>query len=90
MVTRPASQPQPTNQLPIYFDILIDEPVVDFPVGPNAPGLAVTGTATGVRYTVEGARDRYRLTVLDVESDGTIAVSVPEGLCADLFGNLNQ
>ncbi len=61
-------QPNPTNQLPIYFDILIDEPVVDFPVGPNASGVVIGGTATGLR---------------------SIAVSVPENVCADLFGNIN-
>lgn len=88
-VRRTPGQPHPTNQLPIYFDILIDEPVVDFPVGPNVPGIEIGGTATGLRYVVEGAKETYRLTVLEVEGDGTIEVSVPEGLCADLFGNVN-
>lgn len=82
-------QPDPTNQFPIYFDIKVDKPVVDFPTGPNAPGVVLSGTATGLRYTVEGSRDAYRLSVLSAEHDGTIAVSVPDGLCADLFGNLS-
>ncbi len=89
MVRQAPDQPDPTNQFPIYFDIKIDEPVVDFPTGANAPGIVLSGTASGLRYTVEGARDTYRVAILSAEHDGTIEVSVPDGLCADLFGNLN-
>lgn len=62
---------------------------MDFPTGPMVPGLDITGTATGIRYRVEGERDRYRLTVIEVGGDGRIEVAVPEGLAADLFGNIN-
>jgi len=89
VVRQAPDQPDPTNQFPIYFDIKIDEPVVDFPTGANAPGIVLSGTASGLRYTVEGARDIYRVAILSAEHDGTIEVSVPGGLCADLFGNLN-
>lgn len=89
VVRQSPDQPDPTNQFPIYFDIAIDEPVVDFPTGNNVPGIVLSGTATGLRYTVEGARDTYRVAILSAEHDGTIEVSVPDGLCADLFGNLN-
>lgn len=89
MVRQAEGQQDPTNQFPINFDITVDEPVVDFPTGPNAPGILLTGTAAGLRYTVEGSRDAYRVSILSVEHDGTIEISVPDGLCADLFGNLN-
>lgn len=89
VVRQAEGQQDPTNLFPINFDVVIDEPVVDFPTGPNAPGVVLSGTATGLRYTVEGTRDAYRVSVLSAEHDGTIEVSVPDGLCADLFGNLN-
>lgn len=68
---------------------MFDEPVVDFPVGPNAAGVKIAGTATDLRYLVEGSKDMYRLTILEVGGDGSIGISVPEGVCADLFGNIN-
>lgn len=89
VVCQAEGQSDPTNTFPIHFDIKVDEPVVDFPTGVNAPGIVIAGTASGLRYTVEGERDTYRVSILSVEHDGTIEVSVPDGLCADLFGNLN-
>lgn len=88
-MSQATGQKDPTNELPIHFDIIIDEPVVDFPTGINTPGVQVSGTATGLRYSVEGSRDRYRLSVLSIEGDGTIEIAVPDAVCADLFGNLN-
>jgi hypothetical protein len=90
VVRRAPGQPAETNALPILFDVLFDEPVLDFPVGVNAGGIVFTGTASGLHYVASGAEDAYRVTVRSVQQDGDLALSIPAELVADLFGNVNR
>ncbi len=89
VVRRAQDQPAETNVLPIRFDILFDEPVIDFPTGINSGGIVFSGSATGLRYEVTGEKATYQLTVRSIVQDGDLVLSVPAELAADLFGNLN-
>ena len=89
VVQRGADQSAETNALPIVFDVLFDEPVLEFPTGVNVGGIEFSGTADGLHYVVEGDRATYRVTVKSILQDGMLSVAVPAGLSADLFGNAN-
>ncbi len=90
VVRKGPGQPGVTNALPIVFDVVFEEPVVDFPVGFNVPGLLFTGSAAGLHYEVTGQRAFYQVTIRSIEQDGDVALAIPAALTADLFGNVNR
>jgi PKD repeat protein len=67
-------QADPTNGLPILFDIVFSAPVIGF----DAAGVTPIGTALNPLYTVTGSGANYTLTVTDADSDGTVAFRIPE------------
>ncbi len=90
VVRKGPGQPGVTNALPIVFDVTFEEPVVDFPVGFNVPGLVFTGSAAGLHYEVTGEKASYQVIIRAIEQDGDLALAIPAALTADLFGNVNR
>lgn len=90
VVRKGPGQPSVTNALPIVFDVVFEEPVVDFPVGFNAPGLQFTGSAAGLHYEVVGEKSFYQVIIRSIEQDGDLTLAIPAALTADLFGNVNR
>lgn len=90
VVRKGPGQPSVTNALPIVFDVVFEEPVVDFPVRFNAPGLQFTGSAAGLHYEVVGEKSFYQVIIRSIEQDGDLTLAIPAALTADLFGNVNR
>jgi PKD repeat protein len=67
-------QADPTNGLPILFDIVFSAPVVGF----DTTDVTPIGTALNPLYTVTGSGANYTLTVTGTDSDGTVAFRIPE------------
>jgi hypothetical protein len=73
-VNQQTGQADPTNGLPIFFDIVFSAPVVGF----DAAAVTPIGTALNPLYTVTGSGATYTLTVTGADSDGTVAFRIPE------------
>jgi hypothetical protein len=73
-LNKQTGQPDPTNGLPILFDIVFNAPVVGF----DAAAVTPIGTAVNPLYTVTGSGATYTLTVTGADSDGTVAFRIPE------------
>ncbi len=82
-VRRAASQANPTSQLPVQFEILSDEPVIDV----DLSDVILTGTASGLAYSLSGGGALYTVSVTSVAVSGTITASVTQGAAQDLAGN---
>ena len=84
-VNQAVGQADPTNALPIVFDVVFNEPVTGF----NETDVMMGGTAAGATLEVNGSGDTYTIDVTDVTGDGTLVSSVGAGVCQDAAGNPN-
>jgi hypothetical protein len=76
-------QMDPTNGLPIVFEITLSEPGAGF----DFNDINFTGTATVSSFNlVQFNTNRYTLTVSGLDNDGTVEVSIPAGAATDRFG----
>ncbi|MFC1735099.1 Ig-like domain-containing protein [Candidatus Hydrogenedentota bacterium] len=91
-VEQQVDQPDPTNVLPIMFDIVFDEPVT----GLDESGVTIYGTATGVEYEVTSAGEyglydtAYTLTITNIIGDGTVIPTVNAGSALDPAENATE
>mgnify|MGYP003757410163 CR=1 FL=1 len=84
-VNQAPAQPDPTNMLPIVYDVVFSEPVTGFGVA----DVSMIGTASGVVFGVTGSGAAYSITVTGVSGDGAVVPVVPAGGCQDAAGNGN-
>ncbi len=84
-VNQNAAQDDPTDTLPVVFDVTFSEPVGAF------AGSAVqnAGTAPGVTFSVSGSGDTYTIQATRVNDEGTISPRIPAGVTSDPAGNPN-
>ncbi len=85
-VEQSSGQADPSNTLPITFDVTFTEPVEGF----DETDVTMGGTATGVTFTVTGADDTYTINVTVVTGDGTLEPSIGASVCTDPAGNANE
>jgi len=85
-VEQASGQADPTNTLPVTFEVLFSEEVTGFDAGDVTMG----GTATGTSFTVTGSGTTYTITVTSVTGDGTLEPTIAGGVCQDLVGNPNN
>lgn len=84
-VNQAPAQPDPTNMLPIVYDVVFSEPVTGFGVA----DVSMIGTALGVAFGVTGSGTNYSITVTGVSGNGTVVPVIPAGGCQDAAGNGN-
>jgi len=84
-VEQSIGQSDPTNALPISFTVTFSEPVAGF----DASDVNMSGTATGVIFSVTGSGTIFTISVTSVVGDGTLVPSIAAGRCTDLIGNPN-
>ena len=77
IVEQAIDQNDPTDALPIRFDVVFDEPVIGF----DSDDVTLAGTASGVEISLQGSGALYTIVVWDVATGGTIEVSIPAEVC---------
>lgn len=85
-----SGQPDPTNQLPIRFRVVFDQPVTDFTAG----DIMVAGTAPGTRSisVIEVAPNNgttYDVYVNGMTGSGTVIASIPAARVQNSAGQPN-
>ncbi len=92
-VTRPevtinqaSLQTDPTNKLPIAFDILFSKDVINF----TFDDLTWNGTASGISGTVTGSGATYIVEINSVGVEGTLIPVIDEGKVHDALANVNM
>ena len=83
-IDQATAQEDPTNTLPICFDVVFDEPITSF----AANQLNISGTATGVVASLNGAGSNYTVWINSIDSDGTIIISIPSNACNALSNSM--
>jgi len=81
-IDQAAGQDDPTNALPIAFDVVFDEPMIGF--GPE--GVVVTGPVDTNMVSVSGSGANYAIWVLATTGEGVITASIPADVCQTAFG----
>ena len=85
-INQQGAQSDPTNALPILFDVAFSEGVTGF----AAADVAQSGTATGVTFTVTAVdASHYTVRATVVTGDGTVQPTIAADRCNDLAGNPN-
>ena len=87
-VEQAATQADPTDTVPIYFDVVFSEPVRDFTASDVSMGGNAGATATWTILT--STPFRYQIRVDSVGVGGLIIPSIPAGVAFDMPGNPNQ
>ncbi len=85
VITKAATQPDPTNVSPIMFDVVFDEWIDDF----NSGDVSVGGTANPNSAVVTGSGRRYKIAVSGMTDSGTVYATIPAGAAHDKNGNPN-
>ena len=84
-VEEDGDQDDPTNTLPIVFDVTFSEAVTGFAIGDVTMG----GTATGVTAEVAGSGAAYTISVTAITGDGTVIPSLAVDIASGVNGNTN-
>lgn len=85
-INQSAAQTDPTNNSPIMFTVVFDQPVIGFTTG----DVVITGTASaGVAHVVTGGPTTYYVTVAGMISCGTIIANIPAGVCTNTLTQPN-
>ncbi len=87
-INQAATQPDPTNTLPIVYSVLFSSPVTGF-TGGDVSFAGTTAGGTPVA-SVTGSGSSYLVSVSGITSAGTVVVSIPAAVAQDEAGNLNQ
>ena len=80
-------QADPTNQTPIDFTVVFNEPVTGF-TGTDVTLTGTAGATTATSTPTEGTT--YTVTVSGMTQDGTVIATVPPSAANDLAGNPNE
>ncbi len=90
VITQLGGQVDPTNQVPIFFQAVFDEPID--PTTFSGGDVSNSGTATGGVWTVGNSGDNqtFTLTVNALTSDGSIIPTIAGSVVTDLAGNNNN
>lgn len=79
-INQSAAQADPTNNAPINFLVVFDQPVVGF----TGAGVNLTGTATGNLIKVAtGGPTTWNVAVAGMTSCGTVIATIPAGVCTN-------
>lgn len=76
-INQAAGQPDPTNALPILFDVVFSRAVIGFATG----DVLITGTAGATTGVVTGGGDTYQVAVSGVSTFGTVIANIPAFVC---------
>lgn len=91
-VSQAGLQEDPTNALPITFEVVFDEPVTGFD-GDDSDDVDMDfsqGTLGVTSYTVTGGPTTYTVQVTGVNgTEGTVIAAVPPGICINNEGTPN-
>ena len=82
-INQASGQEDPTNDLPIHFDVVFSEPVSDF----TAADVSLGGTAAGGSRSFTGSGTTYVVSVSGLTSDGTVIAAIAAGAAHDAAGN---
>ncbi|MDH5720750.1 MAG: T9SS type A sorting domain-containing protein [Spirochaetia bacterium] len=83
------TQADPTNVLPITFDVVFSEPI-DPATFSAAADIIQNGTATGITWNLTtGNNKTWTLSVATVTGEGTVIPSINAGAVTDTTGNNN-
>jgi hypothetical protein len=85
-ITQAAAQVDPTSGQPILFTAVFSEPVPDFATG----DVTLSGTAGATNATVSGSGTTYTVTASGMVSNGTVTVSIPQGVAHDAANNPSE
>ena len=85
-VEQDVGQDDPTNELPITFSVVFNDPVTGFD---QPSDVTMGGTAAGVTFGVSGSGTDYTITVT-AAGDGTLVPTIGAGVCQDAAGNPND
>jgi hypothetical protein len=89
-IDQQGSQADPTNTLPVTFDVVFSEEMWLDP--PDAADIIQSGTATGVTFTVTNSGDyrNYTVQATALTGDGTVQPILPFNCCHSCMGNPND
>jgi len=80
------NQIDPTDAVPIAFDVVFSKPVEGF----TEEDVEISGTAPGDKTVViQGSGSNYTVYVRGMTGSGTVIASIPAGAAVDSFGNRN-
>ena len=83
-INQASGQPDPTESLPIVFDVNFSRPVTGF----SDNDVIITGTAPGEKAVdVIGVGSSYTVSVAGVTGSGTVIASIPAAAAQDEFDN---
>ena len=85
-INQGGAQPDPTNSLPIVFDVVFSENIIDF----TFDDINWIGTAFGITGIITGSGSTYAIEVNVVGTDGTIIPIIEELKVHDALGNTNS
>ncbi|MBD3418898.1 MAG: DUF2341 domain-containing protein, partial [Chitinivibrionales bacterium] len=85
-VNQAGGQADPTNSLPIVFDVNFNETVINF----SSSDITFSGTATGITHTISGSGSSYQIDVTAITGAGTVVPSIGAGVLTDLEDNPND
>jgi large repetitive protein len=79
-------QNDPAYFSPIYFSVNFSEIVTGF----ESEDVILSGTALATTAIVSGSGSSYQVSVSGMSAEGTVTLTIPEGICTDLAGNTNS
>jgi large repetitive protein len=80
-----AAQAETTSTVPIVYDVVFSEPVVDFATG----DVTLSGTAGATTAVVTGSGSNYTVSVSGMAQDGTVIASIDAARAHDIAANAN-
>lgn len=84
-VNQGSGQSDPTNVLPVIFDVVFNRPVSDFATG----DVTFSGGAVVSGYDIQGSGTNYTIAVTTLSSEGQIVAGLAAGVAHDEYGNGN-
>ncbi len=84
-INQTSSQTDPTNVLPVSFDVVFSEDVVDF----TFDDITWNGTASGVSGTISGSGAVYTVEISSLGTEGTLIPIIEAGKVHDALANVN-
>jgi len=83
-INQAAGQPDPTNAIPIQFDVVFNQPVTGF--GPEDVSFAGSTAGGGLVANVSGSGRTYTVAVSGVAGSGQVVASIVAGAVASVGG----
>lgn len=84
-ITLGTGQDNPSNNSTLIFQVTFNSATTDF----TSTDISLSGTAGATTVVLNGSGSSYTAEVSGMTNNGTVSISIPQGVCTDADGNLN-